>query len=78
MEEAMAGMGGAGGAGGDEFAQIRELLQNNPQMLPVLLNQLAQSQPEVRLSKFGHFWCTQRKRKTEQVLTPRASCTFRS
>jgi hypothetical protein len=43
-------MGGMGGVGGDEFAQIRELLQNNPQMLPVLLNQLAQSQPEVRFS----------------------------
>jgi hypothetical protein len=39
-----------GGVGGDEFAQIRELLQNNPQMLPVLYNQPAQSQPEVRFS----------------------------
>jgi hypothetical protein len=36
-----------GGMGGGELAQIRELLQNNPQMLPVLLNQLAQTQPEV-------------------------------
>ena len=33
--------------GGEEFAQIRQLLQSNPQMLPVLLNQLAQSHPEV-------------------------------
>jgi hypothetical protein len=51
-------MGGMGGVGGDEFAQIRELLQNNPQMLPVLLNQLAQSQPEVR---FFHLQCTLKK-----------------